>query len=232
MAARSTLDSEARRLFLRYAEEVVEAHGFCPWARDVRLAGRLRIEVLGDADVAHTAAVVEAIEHDEARDIGILIFPALGLDRIAFRRWAAAVRERYAARAATDDARMAIADFHPSAEPDLESPERLIAFLRRSPDPLLQLVRERALASVRKAADVGTRFLDVETLDPLAGHATSTESVSERVARANLRTVERLGVAQLRARIEDIHADRDRSYAALGIPPAPWSPSRGNLHTT
>lgn len=233
MAAPSTLDAEARRLFLRYAEEVVEALGLCPWAREARLAGRVRIEVRADADVEHTSAAVEAIERDEAVDVGILIFPALALDRVAFRHFAAEVRERYAATATADDARMALADFHPSAEADLASPERLVSFLRRSPDPLLQLVRERVLASVRKASDVGTRFLDPDALTLAAVNgAAPVEPVSERIARANLRTVERLGVADVRARIEAIHTDRDRTYAALGLAPPPWAPPSGSLRTT
>jgi hypothetical protein len=233
VTAPPTLDAEARRLFLRYAEEVVEALGFCPWARDARLAGRVRIEVLMEADVEHTARVVDAVERDTAHDIGILLFPTIVLDRVAFRRFAADVRDRCAATAANDDARVAIADFHPNAEADLASPERLVAFVRRSPDPLLQLVRERALASVRKVADVGTRFLDLEALsDAPTKSSVPAESVSERVARANLRTVERLGVADVRARIEAIHADRDRSYARLGLSPAPWALPSGNLRTT
>lgn len=235
MVDRARLEAEARRLFLRYAREVVEALGFCPWAEEARLAGRVRIEVVrGErSDVAHAVDLVIAIERDDAIDVGILIFPELVLDRVDFQHHAAAVREAYAARATSSDARMAIADFHPDASPDLGSAERLVSFVRRTPDPVLQLVRERALASVRMTPDVGTRFVDPSSLGASARSlAPPPEPVSTRVARANLRTVERLGVDHVRASLDEILADREASYAALGLPPAPWRLTRAGLRTT
>lgn len=229
------LGAEARRLFLRYAQEIVEELGFCPWAAEARLAGRVRIEVVTSAaaDIAHAVELVMSIERDEAREIGILIFPALALDRIDFQHFAAAVREAYAKRGSQGDVRLAIADFHPNAAPDLGSAERLVSFVRRTPDPVLQLVRERALASVRLAPDVGTRFLDPATLaDGSKGVPVPAEPVSARIARANLRTVERLGVDRVRALLDDILQDRQRSYASLGLAPPPWARVPADLHTT
>jgi hypothetical protein len=218
------LEAEACRLFLRYAIEIVERHGLCPWAAAARAEGRVRLEVVRGAtpSVATTLVRVDAVERDANADVGVLIFPELTLDRVSFQRFAAWLRKADAERRPPGETVLAMADFHPHAEPDLASPERLVAFVRRTPDPVIQLVRRSALALARLAPDEGTRFVEpgLAFAQGAAALAEAVEPISARVARANHRTVERLGIESLRAALNDILDDRNRSYAALGLPTA------------
>lgn len=220
------LPAEARRLFLRYAEEIVERFGLCPWAAAARTDGRVRIEIVRgeEPSVAEALACIDVVEHDAGTDVGILVFPELVLDRIPFQHFAAALRQADAERKSRGDTVLAMADFHPNAEPDLGSPDRLVAFVRRTPDPVIQLVRRSALAAVRLTEDTGTRFVEPGAFwSPGGAPLTSPpEPVSDRVARANLRTVERVGIEAVRAVLDDIARDRDRSYAALGLIAPAW----------
>lgn len=221
------LETEARRLFLRYAEEIVERFGLCPWATAARVGGRIRIEVVrGEApSVTEALARVDVVERKADVDVGILVFPELALDRVPFQHFAAALREADAARKPRGETVVAMADFHPNAEPDLGSPDRLVAFVRRTPDPVIQLVRRGALASARLTEDAGTRFVEPAAYFAHAGDAAThapPEPVSDRVARANLRTVERVGADTVRSVMDDIARDRDRSYAALGLAAPAW----------
>jgi hypothetical protein len=221
------LEREALRVYERYATEVVEALGFCPWAQRAREEGRVRPLVL-TVQAPEPAAALEALaglEASESVEIGLLIFPRMPLDRRAFARFVAELREADTARHDGRRPPFALADFHPEVAADTRSPERLVPFIRRSPDPTVQAVRHSALSSVRLSDDSGTRFVDpsrlldgpLETLLQLPG-----EPLSRRVARANLRTVEGLGVARVRALTDAIIADRDRSYGRLGLQPPPW----------
>lgn len=229
------VETEARRLFLRYAQEVVEQLGMCPWAATTRLTGRMQIEVVRGAapDLDRALACVDEVEHASETDVGVLIFPELDLDRVPFQRFAAALRQADADRRPPGTTVLAMADFHPNAEPDLGAAERLVAFVRRTPDPVIQLVRRSALAAVRMTPDTGTRFVDaaaawgrgIESMQP------QVEPVGERVARANLRTVENLGVDAVRAILDDILADRNRSYRTLGIAAPTWGEPAVTLHT-
>ena len=111
-----------------------------------------------------------------------------------------------------------MAVFHPDAEPQLDDPERLIPFLRRSPYPTLQLVRTSALERVRGGEVEGTAFLDLDVhqlalpVDPMP------VPLRERIARTNLRTVEEHGLETVAGAIEAILRDRDATDARLGWP--------------
>lgn len=225
------LAREAQRLFLRYAVEVVEHFGFCPWAGAARAEGRVRIDVVpGAPGVSDVLTRVDALEGEAGVDIGILIFPELALERVAFQHFAAEVRRADAERKPRGETVVAMADFHPDANPDLGAPERLVAFVRRTPDPVIQVVRRSALAAVRLTEDAGTRFVEPGRFLAPAGTPIA-EPVSERVARANLRTVERAGVDVVRDVLDDIARDRDRSYAAFGIPAPPWRTTTAGVVT-
>ncbi|HEX4446201.1 MAG TPA: hypothetical protein VH044_05680, partial [Polyangiaceae bacterium] len=106
------------------------------------------------------------------------------------------------------------AAFHPEAEPDTADPERLIPFLRRTPDPTLQVLRASVLDSIRSGASQGTQFLDMASLEAVIT-GTVQPPLRERIARANLATAERIGITALRARLDDIRRDRDETYRAL-----------------
>ena len=229
MLDRDALRAEALRIHHRYVVEVVEALGFCPWAASARAAGRVRsVVVFGDALGERHALrrdilrEIEALEHDERVDVGLLVFPEVAAGRIEFQHLAAEVRTQFAARPERDPRHFALADFHPDAAADLGAPERLVPFIRRSPDPTFQLIRYAALDATRAGAP-GTRFVDMESLDRLgAPQAAPVQPTHERIARANLRTVRQLGVERGEALILDILRDRDRSYGRLGVPLPPW----------
>jgi hypothetical protein len=220
---RDALREEALRIHARYTLEVVEGLGFCPWARAARERGCVCTRVLLDSE-SGTAAVIEqvcALERDASCEIGLLVFPQLTLGRVAFQHFAAAVRTAYEPRAGSEP--FAIADFHPDAAPNLASAAELVAFVRRSPDPTLQLVRRSALAAVRHGDGPGTRFVDLSAWTPsVASSPPAPAPLHERVAGANLRQVQTLGVEHVLALFAAIERDRDASYSRHGLAPPPW----------
>jgi hypothetical protein len=152
------------------------------------------------------------------------------MGRFDFQHFAARVREQYerdapAPMPKTDT--FAIADFHPDAPADLGSPARLVPFIRRSPDPTLQLVRHSVLLAARHGERSGTRFVDAAliasgALDELQEQG--REPLHARLARENYTSVQRLGIDRVATVFDDILRDRDRSYARLGLRPPLWSP--------
>jgi hypothetical protein len=211
------LAGEAARLHRRYLVEIVEELGLCPWARRARLDGRLRQHVSlareADAALAETTEAVERVAADEGIDVAFVIFPSLEVSRRAFDDVTARVIEAEAARHPLGAVPFMIAAFHPDAPPDTKSAERLIPFLRRTPDPCLQLVRARVLDSVRERTPQGTQLVDIRHFD--LDSAVEEVPLRERIARQNLDTARRVGLPELARRLEDIRADRDRTYAAL-----------------
>lgn len=152
---------------------------------------------------------------DERMDVGFLIFPRVPLGRLEFDRFVARLRIVVAERDTSGSVPFALAAFHPDAAPDLHNPERLVPFLRQTPDPCVQAVRMAALDRVRRGTPAGTQFLDVASLDTSLSDQTAPTPLRDRIARANLETVRRAGVQALRARFEAIQDDRTRSYRAL-----------------
>ncbi len=218
------LRAEALRVYRRYAIEVVEAMEFCPWAAKARRDGVVgeRVILAPGEPIEEALAAAEVVAADGRLEIGLLIFPRMRLERRAFERFVARVREADATRSAPRPVPLAMAAFHPDAAADLAAPARLTPFLRRTPDPTIQLVRQSTLDSVRKHEQSGTAFLDpasladmsFEELEELGQPA--AVPLHERVAKANLEAVKARGVAEIEAILTDIRADRDRAYAALG----------------
>lgn len=212
-----SLEREAVRVYRRYAEEVVEALGICPWAQKARRDGRVRERVMLEPviDVRGTVDAARKMGADPMLDIGLLLFPRLRVTRVAFERFVATVREEYGDGEGCE-VEMALAAFHPDAEPDLGGPERLVPFLRRTPDPTIQLVRRSVLANVRRSHGHGTGFVDLSRIDLVNLFASAPKvPLHERVAQQNLETVSSLGAARLEAIFDDIRRDRDESYARL-----------------
>lgn len=219
MPADDALIAEALRIYRRFAVEVVEGLGLCPWAEHARKSGRVTERVLL-SDRRDVGAAQSAIaEHAERPDVEILllIFPLLALDRRAFEHYVAELGQAEADRHPVGEVPFAMAAFHPDAPAHLDDAERLIPFLRRSPDPTIQLVRRSVLEQVRQKAPEGTEFVDLRLLDPKALATDRPPSLRERIAEENLRTVRRLGVEHVERLLADIRRDRDASYArALG----------------
>ncbi|MDH5671809.1 MAG: DUF1415 family protein [Myxococcales bacterium] len=218
-----SLERQAERIYRRYATEVVEGLGMCPWAAAARAAGEVEVEILSAERPSLEACmgVLERFGQREQTRIGLLVLPRSSASRAEHARFTARLREADSERCGLGRTIFALADFHPEVEADTRSAERLVPFIRRSPDPTIQAVRRSALAAVRLGAEQGTSFvdpadlasLDLKTLQPAAA------PLNKRVARANLATVEKLGIERVRAMMDDILADRDRSYARFGIAP-------------
>lgn len=213
---------EAERLHRRYVVEIVEACGLCPWAEGARLQGRTTSTVLlhaDDAGLEPCIALLDAWAAQPRVDIGFLIFPRMAGGRVAFDEFVARLRSTEAARRPPGEPAFALAAFHPDAAADLNDADRLVPFLRRSPDPSIQAVRLSMLKRVRNTAPAdGTQFLDMARLEALFDEAGAVPTLRERIAWANRDTVRRMGLEEFAARVEDIHRDRERTYASLGEP--------------
>jgi hypothetical protein len=226
MLDREALREQAVRVHLRYVREVVVAFGFCPWANGALEGDRVRTAVVFGSEPALDATLAEiaAFELDADADIGFVIFPESTLGPLEHQHFAARVRTSYEPPGQSRSAGFALADFHPAVTADLRSPERLVPFIRASPDPTLQLVRHSALAAVRRGDSQGTRFVDASALAAqlLEPQGSATPPLHQRIASMNLETTARLGVGRVTAMLRDIAHDRDRAYAALGLSAPPW----------
>jgi hypothetical protein len=194
--------AEVRRILDRYLVEVVEAYDLCPWAKAARLAGEVTVEIVWGTPAleAWEAAARAALGKSTTR-VAMIVAPELAIDRAAF----AAVRDRLAVRIRT----AGVADFHPDAPLDLASPSRLVPFVRRAPDPLLQLVPLAILDQTRSAPPLAGALHQAQIL---AGHAAPPrEDAAARIARANHATVTE-HAARITEIFDDIAQDRATAY--------------------
>jgi hypothetical protein len=208
VSGESALVAETLRLNARYVEEVVIGWGLCPWAaqawRDGAVARRVLVDPAPEqiTEIARVLAFIDEIAPNPAVSIGLVIFPRTTLTEAAWGTFAERVRRADRARRAPDDrAPFLLAAFHPGSG---ESPTAagivtvanagaLVSFIRRTPDPMLQLVR-------------------ASLLDRLAPEG---RDLSGEIARANFAAVNARTPAALDALIGKIRADRDASYARL-----------------
>lgn len=207
------LCAEAVRLHQRYTVELIERYDLCPWAKPARLHGEIERHVLlqRDADPAPTLALLAQLE-TTAPPVAIAIFPRLALAPLAFDQFAAEVKrldqERHGGKPV-----YVSATFHPDYPLIPRTPSSVVPFFRRSPDPSLQLVRLSILEAAR-GEDHGKFVFDYspQSWERLRRRA-ETRSVTERITVENHATLGREGAAALEAVLDDIAADRARSYA-------------------
>lgn len=222
------LDREARRLCQRYVDEVVLAFDLCPWAAPALRAGRVQMfvihrEISSENDFAaaarDAARVLGTCADTPDIELALLLFPRARVERLAFdgllRRLRVGEGEQRGERT------FALAAFHPDAAPDRTTPERLIPFLRRSPDPMIQAVRTATLERIEPVSRAGTGFVDVTELVSLSLLAPESllapppEPLRLRIAKQNERTLTERGVDAFERAVADIIADRERTYARL-----------------
>jgi hypothetical protein len=190
------LRREALRLNARYVEEIVIGWGLCPWAAQAWRDGAVARQVLveEEPDPAAVLTFLDGVAADAATSIGLCIFPRVALDVTAWGTFAERVRRADRARRAPgSEAPFLLAAFHPLVGAGAAAgsdPNALVALVRRTPDPMLQLVRTSLLAR----------------LPP---------DVSGDIARANFATVRTRTQAALDAAVRDIRRDRDATYAGL-----------------
>jgi hypothetical protein len=203
----STKSAEVRRILDRYLIEVVEAYDLCPWARPARLAGEVAIGILWGTPTVD--AWIELARTELARPhtrVAMIVAPELSIDQAGLR----AIRDEATTRIPTTG----VAHFHPAAALDLGSPARLVPFVRRSPDPLLQLVPLAILESVRTVRPTIDLLLQAQILGGRA--AMPREDIADRIAATNHATVT-AQQAEITAVLDDIARDRAASYARVGI---------------
>ena len=186
MSASARLVAEALRVNARYVEEAVIGWDLCPWAARAWSDGQVTQRVFTDSEpeLGAVVAFVDELVATPDAAIGLAIFPRIACTVGAWEKFAERVRRARGEFLA--------AAFHPDygapAEP-LDA-ARLVPFIRRTPDPTLQLVR-------------------ASLIDRLRGEASAD------VGRANLATVAARGLPALDALLTAIRRDRDASYARL-----------------
>jgi hypothetical protein len=212
----STLEIETLRLNRRYVVEIVEHFGLCPWADRARREGHVTEVVFDQTDPDRFEASLDRVKELEPQtviDVALFIYPKIGLNRLDFEHFARRLRALDAERHPPGRIPFALAAFHPDAAAVLANPDRLVPFLRRSPDPTIQLVRETTLSRVRGDLH-GTSFYAPEVLLRDAGPVPEPD-IRERIAQANHDTVSRVGVETFEAIFQDILRDRDETRLRL-----------------
>jgi hypothetical protein len=209
--------AEVTRILERYLTEVVERHELCPWARAARERGELAVGILwGAPALADWVAEAERLLAAPATRVAMVVAPELSVMRTELTT----LRDAVAARIPS----AGVADFHPDASLDLTAPARLVPFLRRSPDPLLQLVPLALIDEVRAAGRLATGT-EVPRLAAqgamLTGHAAAPrDDLTTRIATANHATVTAVHTT-ITATLESIAEDRRVSYRRTGIGSTP-----------
>jgi hypothetical protein len=176
----------------RYLREFVEALHLCPFARRCREDGKLHRRVLLPQDDALEAVrEIEALPA-ESVEVALLIFPLKPTGSLesarAFEAFGAQIRETMFAAHFSGPPFYLVA-FHPNLPRDLTDAHRAVQFIRRSPDPTLQLVRASVLQEVR-GNNESERYIDSSKLSLEQMLAlTVPVSTSDRIAEANLETL-------------------------------------------
>ncbi len=218
------LVTETLRLHLRYQEEVIEGFNLCPWAKAARLTNNTTALVDDGRPLLEQLRTAASLPSE----ILFLILPTYAGSRSTFEELVARLIAGDAKHYRNNSPPFAMAAFHPEdthqSVLDL-SAENLVAYLRRSPNPTIQLVRLDALERVRQGEPSGTSFLDPSQIDFSAFPAKPSPerpSLRHRIAAANHATVHSTAGSSLRKRVEAILDDRRQTYRRLGLPPSPW----------
>lgn len=178
----------------RYIREFVEAFHICPYAKTCRVSGKLHRRVLDTLD--ETLPAMGEIESmpDDSVEVALLIYPNARTDGVDSAR----EFEAFCASLRPSLRKFYCVAFHPDLPRDLSDAHRAVQLIRRSPDPTIQMVRASVLQSVRGPDDGGTRVIDPRTLtlEQLMAVA-SPLSLADRIAEANLQTLQREGPDQI-----------------------------------
>jgi hypothetical protein len=201
----STKSAEARRILERYLVEVVERYELCPWARLARRNHEIGFEILlGAPKLADFIVAARRAFASPTNRIAMLVAPELAIAPAAFR----ALRDALVPQLPE----AGIADFHPEAPLDLATPARLVPWLRRSPDPMMQVVPLALLDAVRTRR-VPDRKQQARIL---ATKAQLPRDPDVQIAAANHATASTHHAA-IEATFAAIAADRAEAYARVGL---------------
>jgi len=216
------LEREALRLNDRYLTEVIEPHKFCPYARAARLNSRMRRYVITTSheDRAQVLDLMAEVADDPTQEVVQVIFPTVELDASAWRDATRSFDEGLVKEHGEGYANvLASAAFHPDLSFSTRSPATLVPLFRRAPDPTIQWTRLDVLDALHSSqGGRSSHFLDVRGLsvdEIMAALASFRPSLSERIAEANLRTAESLGVDHVVNALADIATERATVYAKI-----------------
>jgi len=200
-------EHEVRRLLDRYIQEIVESFDLCPWARAARTGGELAVATLwGTPSIDAWVGAANDLLAQPATRVAMVVAPELPATPGELRE----IRGEVATRVTI----AGVAEFHPDAPLDAATPARLVPYLRRSPDPMLQLVPHAILASVRTPQP---RYATLDQLQALKDLAAAPKlDIGDRIAATNHARVAQDG-EMIAAKLAEIRADRDASYARVGI---------------
>lgn len=176
----------------RYLQEFIEALAICPYARSCRETGRLHREVLLDTapDADKLAAYIVGLQERAAPEIevGLLIMPRIKLECRDFERFVSQVQRIYQQGQQSKNVPTGffVVAFHPDLPAILHNQNVAVRYMRRSPDPTIQLVRPEAIERVR-----GDRPAEV---------------VSRQIAETGWKTIHEYGPEKLTALLTEIAA--------------------------
>lgn len=182
---------EVLHVHKRYATEVVQQFGLCPFTRDVEVAfGKFCVMLDREPDHDATrAAILEA-----KSPVLHVVFPLALPPANIFERFASTLVASLRGRLESPPV---MAAFHPELVGDRDSAHRMIGLLRRAPDPFVQFIPAGN-------HEGGTVF------------ASSVEEAEEAAvdrSEANFRRLRGGKLDELLGIVADIRADRDRRYA-------------------
>jgi hypothetical protein len=180
--------AEVHRIHLRYANEVVGTFSLCPFMKDAESAfGTFCVMLDREPD---PKSALDAVLEAKTSVIHVL-FPCITTPPSPFEKFASALR---ASLTSWIPRPPVIAVFHPDLSGDFSTSHRLVGLLRRAPDPFVQFVPEGL-------HEGGTVFID------------NLDQLMKNPAEKNFDKLRGEGGERLVRAIEDIHADRARSYA-------------------
>jgi hypothetical protein len=191
--------AEVHRVHRRYASEVVAVNRLCPFLRDVDTGFGAFILMLDPSPEPDLEAAVAAILA-AGNPVIHVVFPLI--------RPIPSVLERFSGRLAQAlktemSSPPVMATFHPDLAGDPGSAARLVGLLRRAPDPFVQLIPEGMHEGGTVFAPLPARGEPMPVITP--------EHVDS--ARENFDKLKGGGVERVVALMDEIRADRDRSYA-------------------
>lgn len=186
--------AEVLRVHRRYASEVVARNQLCPFLRDVDTGfGRFCVMLDVEPDVPTALAAVLAADAAVIH----LVYPLNASPPSPFEKFSGKLAE--ALKQNMRDAPV-MATFHPALPGDGSTPSRLIGLLRHAPDPFVQLIPE----GLHQGGTIYAGATDLEQ--------TTTEAAVD-PAEDNFAKMHGGVLEKIVARIAEIRADRDRSYA-------------------
>ena len=199
--------AERARYWAREYAALVARFDLCPWAGATLAKDELWVAACDEADVEDALA---RFADAPTAVIGLCVLPGFAGDLNALRR----LRGRL--NAAPIGRTLALAEFHPDAPLDQADGQRLIPYLRRTPDPTIQAVRHATLASVRK----NPAIMDPATQAAvLAGKAVPpVRDIGDRITDANFARMQADGAA-LAAALDALITARRVDPAAHPPPP-------------